>query len=94
MSVPVGATVLLATDGLTEARDASGTFFGDEGVARVLAEAPDRRPGRSATCSWPRPSGATAATIADDLAILAMRVLSQEDGTDTVFSTMEAAPRR
>ena len=33
-------------------------------------------------------------SIADDLAILAMTVLAYEDGTDTGFSTMEAAPPR
>ena len=33
VDVPVGATLLLATDGLTEARDETGAFLGDEGVA-------------------------------------------------------------
>jgi CHASE3 domain sensor protein len=76
VNVPIGATVLLATDGLTEARDASGQFFGVCDV--LLAEAERRYSGH----------------VTDDLAILAMRVLSYEDGTDTVFSAMEAAPRR
>jgi serine phosphatase RsbU (regulator of sigma subunit) len=93
VNLPVGATVVLATDGLTEARDASGAFFGDDGVARLLAEAPLDAQG---ICDLllgeaeRRYNG----TIADDLAILAMTVLAHEDGTDTGFSTMEAAPRR
>jgi serine phosphatase RsbU (regulator of sigma subunit)/CHASE3 domain sensor protein len=93
IALPVGATVVLATDGLTEARDASGTFLGDDGVAALLASAP---PDAQGICdvllaeAERRYSG----EIADDLAILAMRVLSHEDGTDTGFSTMEAAPRR
>jgi serine phosphatase RsbU (regulator of sigma subunit) len=93
VDLPVGSTVLLATDGLTEARDADGTFFGDEGVAAMLAAAPLDAQG---ICDLllgeaeRRYNG----SIADDLAILAMTVLSQEDGTDTGFSTMEAAPRR
>jgi serine phosphatase RsbU (regulator of sigma subunit) len=93
VNLPVGATVVLATDGLTEARDASGTFFGDDGVAKVLAEAPLDAQG---ICDLllaeaeRRYNG----VIADDLAILAMTVLAHEDGTDTGFSTMEAAPRR
>jgi serine phosphatase RsbU (regulator of sigma subunit) len=93
VDLPVGATVLLATDGLTEARDASGTFLGDEGVAKLLADAPS---GAQSICdvllseAERRYNGA----ITDDLAILAMTVLSHEDGTDTGFSTMEAAPRR
>ena len=92
VDLPVGATVVLATDGLTEARDASGTFFGDEGVARLLAEAPLDAQG---ICDLllaeaeRRYNG----VIADDLAILAMTVLAHEDGTDIGFSTMEAAPR-
>lgn len=91
--LPVGASVVLATDGLTEARDASGSFLGDDGVAALLATAP---PDPQGICdvllaeAERRYSG----QIADDLAILAMRVLAHEDGTDTGFSTMEAAPRR
>jgi len=93
VDLPVGATVVLATDGLTEARDESGAFFGDDGVAKLLAEAPLDAQG---ICDLllgeaeRRYNG----TIADDLAILAMTVLAHEDGTDTGFSTMEAAPRR
>jgi serine phosphatase RsbU (regulator of sigma subunit) len=93
VELPVGATILLATDGLTEARDASGAFLGDEGVAALFATAPlapqdvcdllvdaaERRSGRE---------------IADDLAILALSVLASEDGGATGFSTMDAAPRR
>ena len=56
-----GATVVLATDGLTEARDASGTFLGDEGVAKLLGRGPGRRRKASATSCWPRPNGATTA---------------------------------
>ena len=91
--LPVGSTVVLATDGLTEARDGSGMFLGDEGVARILADAPLDAQG---ICDLlvaeaeRRYNG----QIADDLAILAMTVLSDEAGTDTGFSTMEAAPRR
>jgi serine phosphatase RsbU (regulator of sigma subunit) len=89
----VGETVLLATDGLTEARDTAGNFLGDDGVATLLASAPIDPQG---ICDLlvgeveRRSSG----QIADDLAILAISVLAQEDGSDTGFSTMEAAPRR
>ncbi len=87
----VGSTVVLATDGLTEARDAGGTFLGDEGVAAILAEAPLDAQG---ICDLlvaeaeRRYNG----VIADDLAILAVTVLPFDDGTDPGFSTMEAAP--
>jgi serine phosphatase RsbU (regulator of sigma subunit) len=93
VALRVGETVLLATDGLTEARDPAGMFLGDEGVAQLLASAPidpqgicDLLVGEAER----RSSG----HIADDLAILAISVLAQEDGSDTGFSTMEAAPRR
>lgn len=91
--LPIGATVVLATDGLTEARDESGTFLGDDGVAKLLAEAPQDPQG---ICDLLVAEAARRynGVIADDMAILAMRVLSHEDGTDTGFSTMEAAPRR
>jgi sigma-B regulation protein RsbU (phosphoserine phosphatase) len=93
LTLHVGETVLLATDGLTESRDAAGDFLGDEGVARILAAAPidpqgicDLLVGEAER----RSNG----HIADDLAILAISVVAQEDGSDTGFSTMEAAPRR
>jgi serine phosphatase RsbU (regulator of sigma subunit) len=93
VALRVGATVLLATDGLTEARDAAGAFLGDDGVAALLASAPLDPQG---ICDFlvdvaERRCGGT---IADDLAILAMRVLDREDASSTEFSTMEAAPRR
>jgi serine phosphatase RsbU (regulator of sigma subunit) len=93
VDLPVGATVVLATDGLTEARDTSGAFFGDEGVARFLAEAPMDAQG---ICDLLLEEAERRydGEISDDLAILAMTVLAHEDGTDTGFSTMEAAPRR
>ena len=93
ITLRIGETVLLATDGLTEARDPAGNFLGDDGVAQLLSSAPidpqgicDLLVGEAER----RSSG----QIADDLAILAISVLAQEDGSDTGFSTMEAAPRR
>lgn len=93
VELPLGATILLATDGLTESRDATGAFLGDEGVAALFAAAPlapqdicdvlvdeaERRSGRD---------------VPDDLAILALRVVAHEDGGATGFSTMDAAARR
>jgi sigma-B regulation protein RsbU (phosphoserine phosphatase) len=93
ITLHIGETVLLATDGLTEARDAAGNFLGDDGVAQLLASAPldpqgicDLLVGEAER----RSNG----EIADDLAILAIAVVAQEDDSDTAFSTMEAAPRR
>ena len=93
VNLPVGATVVLATDGLTEARDAGGEFLGDDGVAALLAAAPLDAQG---ICDvlLAEAERRYGGEISDDLAILAMTVLSHEDGTDTGFSTMEAAPPR
>jgi serine phosphatase RsbU (regulator of sigma subunit) len=93
VDLPVGTTVLLATDGLTEARDARGRFLGDDGVATLLASAPMDAQGICDVLlaeAERRYNG----EIADDLAILAMTVLAHEDASDPGFSTMEAAPRR
>jgi serine phosphatase RsbU (regulator of sigma subunit) len=93
ITLRLGETVLLATDGLTEARDADGTFLGDEGVARLLAAAP-LDPQGICDLLVAEAERRSDGDIADDLAILAMSVVAQEDGTNTGFSTMEAAPRR
>jgi serine phosphatase RsbU (regulator of sigma subunit) len=93
VELPVGSTVVLATDGLTEARGADGTFLGDDGVSALLAAAPLDAQG---ICDvlLAEAERRYGGSIADDLAILAMTVLAHEDGTDTGFSTMEAAPPR
>ena len=89
----LGDTVLLATDGLTESRDADGAFLGDEGVERMLASAPMDAQGICDLMVAEAESRADG-QIADDLAIIAINVVSEEDGGDTVFSTMEAAQDR
>jgi serine phosphatase RsbU (regulator of sigma subunit) len=93
VQLPVGATVLLATDGLTEARGADGAFLGDDGVAALFASGPLAA---QDVCdvlvdAAERRSGSE---IADDLAILAITVLAHEEGGATDFSTMDAAARR
>jgi len=93
VQLPVGATVVLATDGLTEARDADGSFLGDEGVAALLAEAPLDAQG---ICDLlvGEAERRSQGEVADDLAILAVTVLARDGHSETAFSTMEAAPRR
>jgi serine phosphatase RsbU (regulator of sigma subunit) len=93
ITLRIGETVLLATDGLTEARDADGAFLGDDGVAQLLAAAP-LDPQGICDLLVDEVERRSNGTIADDLAILAMSVVAQEDGSNTGFSTMEAAPRR
>ncbi|MGY1689439.1 SpoIIE family protein phosphatase [Geodermatophilus sp. SYSU D01105] len=75
VALPPGSTLVLYTDGVTEARDDTGAQFGEEGLARVLA-------------TGPRDAEATVAAVAraveeqlrdsryeaDDLAVLALAV--------------------
>jgi len=93
VTLRIGETVLLATDGLTEARDSQGNFLVDDGVAQILASAP-MDPQGICDLLVGEAERRSDGHIADDLAIIAISVLAQEDGSDTGFSTMEAAPRR
>jgi serine phosphatase RsbU (regulator of sigma subunit) len=93
ITLHIGETVLLATDGLTEARDGDGNFLGDDGVSQILASAP-LDPQGICDLLVGEAERRSDGHIADDLAILAISVRNAEDGSDTGFSTMEAAPRR
>jgi len=79
---------VLATDGLTEARDESGDLLGDEGVIALLHDTPGEP---QAICDRlvaevERRSGGE---VKDDLAILALRVLAVDDESEpATFSTM------
>jgi PAS domain S-box-containing protein len=71
-----GASLVLYTDGVTEARDAEGTQFGEEGLVRLLT-----RPGPAAAeCIVATIAAAVAERVsgsryeADDLAVLAITV--------------------
>jgi hypothetical protein len=62
-------------------------------VARLLASAPIDPQG-ICDVMVDEAQRRSAGEIADDLAILAISVVASEDGSNTRFSTMEAAPRR
>jgi len=67
-----GDMVLLATDGLTESRDASGEMLGSEDVAKLIAGAPNEPQGLcDALIEAVRQR--SAGDVADDLALLALR---------------------
>jgi serine phosphatase RsbU (regulator of sigma subunit) len=93
ITLRLGETVVLATDGLTESRDDAGEFLGDDGVARILGSAPIDPQGICDVLIG-EAERRSHGHIADDLAILAISLTAHEDGSDTGFSTMEAAPRR
>jgi serine phosphatase RsbU (regulator of sigma subunit) len=87
----LGDALLLATDGVTEARDPAGTFLGDDGVAELFRNGPFEP---QAVCDVllgevERRSGGV---IRDDLAILVFELFDrQNDGSEDIsFTTMEA----
>ena len=83
----VGDVVLLATDGLGEARDSRGEMLGEERIVALLREAPADP---QALCDLLVISADDySGGVQDDLAIVALRVI-QQDGIDTPFDTLEA----
>jgi len=83
-----GELIVLATDGLTESRDETGAFLGDDGViAIVRATPPDPQLicDRLVAAVTQRSRGA----IGDDLAILAVRLLAVDSTREPlVFTTL------
>ncbi len=85
-----GETVVLATDGLTEARDASGAMLGEEGVMQMLAssnEEPQAICDRLVAEVERRSNG----EVTDDMAILALRIAAVDDRSTRPFSTLGAS---
>ena len=74
--LPPGATLLLYTDGVTEARDDTGAQFGEEGLACVLRALPtgDAGPAVAAVTAAVEEQLAGSRHEADDLAVLALAV--------------------
>jgi CHASE3 domain sensor protein len=83
----VGDVVLLATDGLSEARDTQGEMLGEERIIALLREAPADP---QALCDLLVISADDySGGVQDDLAIVALRVI-QQDGIDTPFDALDA----
>jgi hypothetical protein len=85
-----GETVVVATDGLTECRDATGAMLGDGGVIALLRGAADEP---QAICDRlvSEVQRRTGGEVSDDLAIFVLRVLVADIGTPPVtFSTLHA----
>lgn len=82
----LGDVVLLATDGLSEARSEDGELLGDERVAAILREAPTDP---QTLCDLLVASAdAYSGGVQDDLAILALRVVEEDTRTGTGLRTM------
>jgi hypothetical protein len=82
----LGDVVLLATDGLSEARSEDGELLGDERVAAILREAPTDP---QTLCDLLVASAdAYSGGVQDDLAILALRVVQEDPAAETALRTM------
>ena len=80
----VGDVVLVATDGLSEARNAAGEMLGEERVASLLRDAPADP---QALCDLLVVSAdAYSGGVQDDLAIIALRVVNDDESETTSFS--------
>jgi sigma-B regulation protein RsbU (phosphoserine phosphatase) len=86
MALGLGDVVVLATDGLSEARSADGEMLGDDRVEAILRDAPVDP---QALCDLLVASAAAySGGVQDDLAIIALRVVQDDTSAVTSFSTM------
>ncbi len=86
----VGDLVLLATDGLGEARNAEGEMLGEDRVESLLREAPSDP---QALCDLLVVSAdAYSGGVQDDLAIIALRVIHDDPSLETAFSPIGEMP--
>jgi serine phosphatase RsbU (regulator of sigma subunit) len=80
----LGDIVLLATDGLGEARSTEGEMLGEERVAALLRDAPSDP---QALCDLlVAAADAYSGGVQDDLAIIALRVVQDEESASAEFS--------
>lgn len=88
-------TIVLATDGLTEARDTAGMMIDDIGAMRIIRESP-RQPQKLADYIVAAVTRTSGGRIADDLALLVIELASGDQSAATttgseVRATTEAA---
>jgi hypothetical protein len=82
----LGDLVLLATDGLSEARSDDGEMLGEDRVAAILRDAP---PDPQVLCDLLVASAdAYSGGVQDDLAIIALRIVREDESAATAFRTM------
>jgi hypothetical protein len=82
----LGDMVLLATDGLSEARSEDGEMLGEDRVAAILRDAP---PDPQTLCDLLVASAdAYSGGVQDDLAIIALRIVHEDANAETAFRTM------
>ncbi len=87
----LGDVVLLATDGLGEARNDAGEMLGEDRIVTILRDAPSDP---QAMCDLLVASAdAYSGGVQDDLAILALRVVQEDESAATGFSPIGESAR-
>ncbi len=81
--------LVLATDGLTEARDTAGMMIDDAGAMRIIRQAP-RSPQKLADYIVSEVTKASGGRIADDLALLVVELVPDERRSSVFPSTTAA----
>ncbi len=89
VTLGVGDLVVLATDGLTEARDAAGELFGEDAVSAFLASGP-QEPQPLCDGLVVEAERFTGGAVTDDMAILALRVVQDDTGISAPFDALSA----
>jgi hypothetical protein len=80
----LGDVVLIATDGVSEARDAHGEMLGEERIAAILHDAPADP---QALCELlVAAADSHSGGVQDDLAIIALRIVHEDRSAKTAFS--------
>ncbi|MDB5027057.1 MAG: sodium/solute symporter serine/threonine phosphatase protein, partial [Candidatus Eremiobacteraeota bacterium] len=88
----VGDIVVVATDGLGEARNTEGEMLGEDRIEALLRDAPADP---QALCDLlVDAADAYSGGVQDDLAILALRVVQEDDNGTTAFSLLAAQEER
>lgn len=92
LMLATGETIVLATDGLTECRDAAGDMLGDDGVIALLAQT-EGEPQAICDRLEAEAERRSRGVVSDDMAILVLRILAEDAAADAAltplpFSTM------
>jgi serine phosphatase RsbU (regulator of sigma subunit) len=91
IALALGDVVLVATDGLGEARNEDGEMLGEDRIAAILRDAPSDP---QAMCDLlVAAADAYSGGVQDDLAILALRVVQEDESAATGFSPLGESAR-
>ena len=89
-----GDTLVLFTDGITEAADATGEFFGEEGLQRVVEQCHGQDSGTIVDCIRSAVDDYADGAAADDMTLIVVRRLGDGIGREPADERMHAEATR